>query len=82
MDGWPGASPRANPPRASRPARKSRVFNFPTDAYMTNEFLIRDSMIFGNYDNHLAVPSNGFLTAVGYCSALLAPSTTIPEVRT
>ncbi len=62
---------RAKPPRAVRDARKSRVFNFSTDVYMTNEFVIRDSTNFSNDDKHLASPSNDSLTPVGSCSVRL-----------
>lgn len=37
---------------------------------LTNEFLIRDSAKESSGDRHLAVPSNGSLTAIGSCSVL------------
>jgi hypothetical protein len=48
---------------------------------MTNEFMIRDSFILSNRDKHLAEPSNGSLTPVGFCSVPAAAVRPMAEIR-
>jgi hypothetical protein len=75
------ASPRAHSAAPDGALANPACSISSSDVYMTNEFMIRDSVIFSNSDRHLESPSNGSLTPVGSCSARLAPSRTIPEVR-